>query len=57
MNPIILTFNIRQSVYRSFGLTLFKHIKDNFNIHLLPIVTINEDGIEQRARRLSKKVP
>lgn len=56
MNPIIFTFNIRQSVYRQFGLKNYNHIKDYFGIHLLPIVTLNSDGIEQRGAKLSKRV-
>ena len=57
MNPIILAFNIRQSVYRHFGLSFFKHAETIFKMHLLPIVTELDDGIEQRAAKLTRKVP
>ena len=44
MNPIILAFNIRQSVYRTFGLSLFQKAKSH-GIYLLPIITTSDDGI------------
>ena len=56
MNPIILAFNIRQSVYRAFGLSLFQKAKQ-YNVHLLPIVTESNDGIEDRARKLNRQIP
>lgn len=57
MNPIILAFNIRQSVYRLFGLDFFIHAQKLFNMHLLPIVTHLDDGIEQRAAKISRQLP
>ncbi len=45
MSTIILAFNIRHSVYRQFGLSLFQHCKTKYNMHLLPIVTLPEDSI------------
>jgi|688.fasta_scaffold472598_2 hypothetical protein len=57
MSTTILAFNIRHSVYRQYGLSLFEHVKRNYNIHLLPIITLPEDYIEQRAMKLKNKVP
>ena len=57
MNPIILAFNIRHSVYQQFGISLFKHAQEKFGMYLLPIVTDLDDGIEDRAFKLQKEVP
>ena len=57
MNPVILAFNIRHSVYKHFGLDLYRHATDRFGIHLLPIVTNLEDGIEDRALKIQQEAP
>lgn len=57
MSNIILVFNIRQSVFRHFGLHFYRHAKTLFNMHLLPIVTLPDDGIEQRALKISRELP
>lgn len=56
MHPVILAFNIRQSVYRTFGLSLFQKAKQ-YNLHLLPIITTSTDTIEDRAKKLNKQIP
>lgn len=57
MASVILAFNIRQSVYRQGGLDLFRRAVKSSNLELLPIVTLPEDGIEQRALKISKELP
>ncbi len=56
-SPIIFVFNMRRSVFEQFGLVHFRHISDKFNIRLLPIVNNLNDGIEQRAIQINKKLP
>jgi hypothetical protein len=56
-NPIIFVFNMRRSVFEQFGLTHFSHISEKFNIKLLPIINNLNDGIENRASQINKKLP
>lgn len=57
MSQVIFTFNIRRSVYKNFGLSFYEHASRSFGMHLLPIVTSLDDGIEHRALKLSQQVP
>lgn len=61
MRPIIFTFNIRRSVFESFGLTFFEHLRkirvNDQSLTLLPIVTTPYDNIEARAQELARKLP
>jgi hypothetical protein len=56
-NPIIFTFNIRQSVFTHLGLNSFQHLAKYHDVHLLPIITTHVDTIESRAKKISQKLP
>lgn len=56
--PVVFIFNIRRSVYEAFGTTHFNQIKKLYkNVHLLPIINNLDESIEQRAQKISKRLP
>jgi triacylglycerol esterase/lipase EstA (alpha/beta hydrolase family) len=57
MRNIILAFNLRHSVLRNFGLSLYEHAQRDYQMHLLAVPTLPDEGIEQRALKLSKLLP
>lgn len=57
---MILTFNIRRSIYDLFGISHFKHLKSIMKkqkITLLPVITNLTDDIETRAKQIAEKLP
>lgn len=57
-SPVIFIFNIRRSVYEAFGTSHFNSIKNIYkDIHFLPIINNLDESIEQRAKKISQKLP
>jgi hypothetical protein len=57
-NPVVFIFNIRRSIYDAFGTSQFNIIKQKYKqINFLPIINNLNDGIEQRASQIQKKLP
>lgn len=60
--PLVLTFNLRRSVFEQLGLSLFRtaaevQLRNKQRLILLPVVNSLEDCIEQRAQTIARLLP
>jgi triacylglycerol esterase/lipase EstA (alpha/beta hydrolase family) len=53
--PVLFTCNVRRSVFESFGLTHWKHLKYH-GLQIVPVITDQSSGIETRADILKKNI-
>jgi hypothetical protein len=55
-SPIIFHFNIRRSVYNTFGLIHFELAQKHLGCTLLPIINDLDGSIEHRAEKLKNEL-